>query len=79
MEESRKQFEAWWYSAERGLTIINFGVQRELQWAAWRASRQAVELALPTQVEYDDPLSAHRAINDCADIIRAAGLRIKGE
>lgn len=48
-------------------------------WTIWQASRQAIEMTFPTQVEYDDPLSAHRAINDCANIIRAAGLRIKGE
>ncbi|WP_336707608.1 MULTISPECIES: hypothetical protein [unclassified Cedecea] len=28
---------------------------------------------LPTQEKYDDPLSAHEAIKDCAEAIRAAG------
>ncbi|WNJ80582.1 ead/Ea22-like family protein [Cedecea neteri] len=39
--------------------------------AELEASPLAVKL--PTQEKYDDPLSAHEAIKDCAEAIRAAG------
>ncbi len=46
---------------------------------AWKASRESIEVELPTQDEYDDPLSAYNAISDCKKILRTAGIRIKGE
>ncbi|CNI69874.1 hypothetical protein [Yersinia pekkanenii] len=53
--------------------------QFQLWDAAWKASRVSIELELPTQDEYDDPLSAYNAISDCKKILRDAGIRIKGE
>lgn len=76
MEESRKQFEEWWNSAGRGLIIINYDVQRELQWAAWQASRAAIEIELPDHTNYDYP---SQVLSACAEELRAAGLKIKGE
>ncbi|HEN3287598.1 TPA: hypothetical protein U5D70_001243 [Yersinia enterocolitica] len=46
---------------------------------AWQASRESISVELPTQDEYDDPLSAYNAISDCKKILRTAGIRIKGE
>lgn len=48
-------------------------------WKGWQASRESVEVELPSQDEYDDPLSAYNAISDCKKILRTAGIRIKGE
>ncbi|HDL6628286.1 TPA: hypothetical protein ACGE8L_001657 [Yersinia enterocolitica] len=48
-------------------------------WHFWKASRESIEVELPTQDEYDDPLSAYNAISDCKKILRDAGIRIKGE
>ncbi|EPV4480924.1 hypothetical protein OZ682_003686 [Yersinia enterocolitica] len=48
-------------------------------YAAWQAARESIEVELPTQDEYDDPLSAYNAISDCKKILRTAGIRIKGE
>ena len=48
-------------------------------WKWWQASREGIEVELPTQDEYDDPLSAYNAISDCKKILRTAGIRIKGE
>lgn len=41
--------------------------------------RLATPVRLPTQEKYDDPLSAHLAINDSADAIRAAGFNVMGD
>ncbi|EKN3396561.1 hypothetical protein O1Y80_004830 [Yersinia enterocolitica] len=48
-------------------------------WKWWQASREGIVVELPTQEEYDDPLSAYNAISDCKKILRTAGIRIKGE
>lgn len=48
-------------------------------WKGWLAGRESIEVELPTQDEYDDPLSAYNAISDCKKILRTAGIRIKGE
>ncbi|ENF3463435.1 hypothetical protein SM871_004488 [Yersinia enterocolitica] len=53
--------------------------QFQLWNAAWKTSRDSIEVELPTQDEYDDPLSAYNAISDCKKILRTAGIRIKGE
>ncbi|ELI8098290.1 hypothetical protein RSG06_002210 [Yersinia enterocolitica] len=53
--------------------------QFQLWDAAWKASRAGIEVELPTQDEYDDPLSAYNAISDCKKILHDAGIRIKGE
>ncbi len=47
--------------------------------SGWLAGRESIEVELPTQDEYDDPLSAYNAISDCKKILRTAGIRIKGE
>ncbi|WP_186378112.1 hypothetical protein [Yersinia rochesterensis] len=48
-------------------------------WRGWQARHSSFEVDLPTQDEYDDPLSAYNAISDCKKILRTAGIRIKGE
>lgn len=46
---------------------------------SWYQSRAAIEIELPGQENYDDPLSAHLAIKDCAESITSHGIRIKGK
>ncbi|GAB5073014.1 hypothetical protein SedNR2807_32000 [Citrobacter sedlakii] len=88
MDESRKQFESWIASTtnsdlHRGVMLDRRESGRyshlstENKWEAWQASREAIEIELPVQSEYDDPLSAYTAINDCAEAIRAAGIKVK--
>lgn len=78
MEESRKQFEEWWGSAGRGLIIINYDAQRELQWAAWQASRAAIEVDVGEEPESERP-DYYTGRDEVIGSIRAAGLKIKGE
>lgn len=90
MEESRKQFQKWWeefyetqprepwselYSPEH-----DYFVDQDIdgQYDAWKASRAAIEIELPSPDNYSDD-EAVSAINDCKAAISAAGLKIKGE
>ena len=55
-----------------------------MAWAGWQASRDAVEVELPKRREYVDTLSDHElgfniALENCAEAIRAAGIKVKGE
>lgn len=57
--------------------------ETEIAWQiweeSWKQSRAAIEIYLPGQENYDDPLSAHLAIKDCAEAITSHGIRIKGK
>ncbi|MGE4927006.1 hypothetical protein [Yersinia enterocolitica] len=92
--KSQSDFEAWhrdkyktkWSSGQptrdmhNGKYADHYTVPAEQErWELWQASRESIEVELPTQDEYDDPLSAYNAISDCKKILRTAGIRIKGE
>lgn len=54
------------------------------QWWAWQASREAVEVQLPDHRDYEETLSDHElgfntGLEFCAEAIRAAGIKVKGE
>lgn len=58
--------------------------QYEFFLEAWKASREAVEVELPKRREYVDTLSDHElgfniALENCADRLGAAGIKVKGE
>lgn len=89
---SREQFEAW--CLKRGLSTDtdsdSWGQQKykydriQCMWEGWMASRDAVEVELPKRREYVDTLSDHElgfniALENCAEAIRAAGIKVKGE
>lgn len=86
-EQSREEFEQWaelvgalpWgYLKKQRTPSGGYSVQVYVyMWEAWQASRSELLVDLPTQEKYDDPLSAHNAINDCKDILRAAGITVK--
>lgn len=73
--KSRKEFEAWLKSRD----CNPVGWLKDEYWEVWKSARESIEVELPTQDEYDDPLSAYNAISDCKKILRTAGIRIKGE
>lgn len=94
MEESRKQFEEWVANMTNSdlhrammLHRRDSGVYGHLatqnKWEAWRASRAAIEIDLPPQVDSSNGQFGAAAWNAyrvyAANSIRAAGLKIKGE
>lgn len=88
MEESRKQFEAWFHSrydqismppVERSMLFTN-------QWVSWQASRAVIEIELPKYHDYTNQdttraqaeKSAYNSgVYDSANAIRAAGIKVK--
>ncbi len=73
--KSREEFEAYL----KGNDCSPVGWLKDEYWEVWKSARESIEVELPTQDEYDDPLSAYNAISDCKKILRTAGIRIKGE
>ncbi|WP_145556737.1 hypothetical protein [Yersinia canariae] len=70
----------WGYLKKQRTPSGGYSVQvYQYMWQAWQAARDSMVVTLPTQDEYDDPLSAYNAISDCKKVIRTAGIRIKGE
>ncbi|HCM9990871.1 TPA: hypothetical protein N6H80_003613 [Escherichia coli] len=90
MDESRKQFEEWfknkYHVSSDVMKIMHIKV--EIAWEAWQASRAAIEIELPAKndisgddhpipdlVDWDDGRNA--GIQECAEAIRAAGIKVK--
>lgn len=76
---SREQFEAWAPNY-----CWKYSTTKELAWLAWQASREAVEIQLPDRRDYEETLSDHElgfnaGLEFCAEAIRAAGIKAKGE
>lgn len=84
MNESRKQFEEWVLSLGhstsrdvRGLYVLAYTATA---WVAWQASREAIEIKLPTELQLKK-----YACSDCISVtldevesgIRAAGIKVK--
>lgn len=78
MDESRKQFEAWAPNY-----CWKYSTTKELAWLAWQASREAVEVELPSRVDCCNVPFAGYSWNACLEEsekrIRAAGIKVKGE
>ncbi|WP_278811122.1 hypothetical protein [Obesumbacterium proteus] len=88
---SREQFEAWLRTQPH---VLNVGVEQDgtytlhedrVAWEAWQASREAVEVQLPSLKQID---SGERYVwsdgvfnfkEDAIKAIRAAGIKVKGE
>nr|EEJ7374215.1 hypothetical protein [Salmonella enterica subsp. enterica] len=86
MDESRKQFEEWWSKYKSPFTEDD--ELKEFAWVIWQASREAIEIELPVKndisdddypipdlVDWDDGRNA--GIQECAEAIRAAGIKVK--
>lgn len=95
VEDSRPDFEAWFSSRKEsmkrcGLGMIAIRRAHDAAWSAWQASRAAIVVELPeTQQineadinipdEADWPDGFNVALEQCADVIRAAGIIVKGD
>lgn len=92
---SREQFEAWWKTQRAVCQFAREGSKNgayhskpcQSAWEAWQASREAVEVELPTaepdrgsdsQVDISAGFS-NRMRSKCIESIRAAGIKVKGE
>lgn len=58
--------------------------ETDVAWIWWQASRAAVVIQLPDHRDYEETLSDHElgfniALELCAEAIRAAGIKVKGE
>lgn len=80
---SREQFELVW----KGSEISDDDTLKQIAWAFWQASREAVEVELPTaepdggtdsQVDISAGFS-NRMRSKCIESIRSAGIKVKGE
>ncbi|EOI3527691.1 hypothetical protein ACMSYW_000866 [Cronobacter dublinensis] len=92
MDKSREQFLDWFskeYEEVNNSTELSAQVIKMIAWAAWQASRAAVDIDLPKGVTTKEALEAgymgdyaagmDDGIEGCANAIRAAGLKVKGE
>lgn len=88
MEESRKQFEAWFHSRYDQISIppVEHSMLFTNQWASWQASRAAIEIELPARHEVanmqdvePDSNGSLLLFSDVVSTIRAAGLTVKGD
>lgn len=77
MDKSREQFDQW--LKQQGLKPVAW--IKDVYWKVWKASRAAVEIELDEKVMVEDEFDkGHNcAIDYCAESIRAAGLKVKGE
>ncbi|EOI5799788.1 hypothetical protein ACM92B_002476 [Cronobacter dublinensis] len=84
MDKSREQFLEWFskeYEEVNNSTELSAQVIKMIAVSAWQASRAAVEIELDNKVMVEDEFDkGHNcAIDYCAEAIRAAGLKVKGE
>ncbi|EPV5046715.1 hypothetical protein ACV6RK_000401 [Cronobacter malonaticus] len=92
MDKIREQFLDWFskeYEEVNNSTELSAQVIKMIASAAWQASRAALEIELPNGVTTREALDAgymgdyaagmDDGIEGCANAIRAAGLKVKGE
>ena len=93
MDKSREQFESYFiqYYLNDNPEMVELFLKRDGEgyklpspndeWRVWQASRAAVEIELDAKVMIEDEFDkGHNcAIDYCAESIRAAGLKVKGE
>lgn len=84
---SREQFEAWLCAQPH---VLNVGVEQDgtytlhedrVAWEAWQASREAVEIELPSVTDAADWLVSVDVMESehVISAIRTAGIKVKGE
>lgn len=80
----REQFEIVW----KGSEISDDDTLKQIAWAFWQASREALAVDLPDKQfiseedvlipdEVDWPDGFNTALEQCAEAIRAAGIKVK--
>ncbi|WP_282748670.1 hypothetical protein [Hafnia paralvei] len=83
---SREQFEAWLRAQPH---VLNVGVEQDgtytlhedrVAWEAWQASREAVEIELPSVTDAADWLVSVDVMESehVISAIRTAGIKVKG-
>jgi len=82
MDESRKAFEEWFMEKhDIAAGVLNYCHDAvSMSWSAWQASRAAIEIKLPTELQLKK-----YACSDCISVtldevengIRAAGIKVK--
>lgn len=78
---SREQFEAWCNSdPDRSITMED-STRFFCAWEAWQASREAVEIELPSVTDAADWLVSVDVMESehVISAIRTAGIKVKGE
>lgn len=81
---SREQFEAWFNPKKaemqaKGVGSLNIVMSSRTAWAAWQASREAVEIELPSVTDAADWLISVDVMEyeHVISAIRAAGIKVK--
>lgn len=85
MDESRKAYEEWFKSRYGSLSIPTKQrlVMRTYSWAAWTASRAAIEIDAPAEPFYPMPKENsptdhyHYGRESIISKVRAAGIKVK--
>ncbi|EHE5764825.1 hypothetical protein JM306_002872 [Salmonella enterica subsp. enterica serovar Chailey] len=91
MDESRKQFEEWFgeeFESINNSEELHVQAIKMIAWQSWVKSRAAIEIEFPAKndissddnpipdlVDWDDGRNA--GIQECAEAIRAAGIKVK--
>ncbi|HHP2743062.1 TPA: hypothetical protein ACSAFW_004509 [Yersinia enterocolitica] len=84
--KSREEFHKWLESRD----CKPVAWLKDAYWEVWKASRESIVIDLPPKIsEFNrmpdngaillEAVNYDEAIDDCAEAIRAAGIRIKGE
>jgi hypothetical protein len=71
--EIRKQFDQWCVKTGRVLGYMGWREDFEI----WQASRQALEIELPSCLCYDLPGEAYQVLEDCKEAIESQGVKCK--
>lgn len=86
MDESRKQFEEWMTDMGKHPLAIEkvdgnyILASARTQWEAWKASREAIEIKLPTENELHQKVCsecASESLEMVEQAVRAAGIKVK--
>lgn len=76
---SREEFHKWWIAPEQ----TELRESCSMGWASkiWQASRASIEVELPEIYSNGIPACDEydRAIGECCDVLRSAGLTVKGD
>ncbi|WP_411919766.1 hypothetical protein [Yersinia enterocolitica] len=88
--KSQSDFEAWvvtWWPQSKTMIAEKFddggywNMPLQQYFEAWKAARESIEVELPfNDIRTDEKDEIwDRAVESCADALRTAGIRIKGE
>ncbi|EPU3839116.1 hypothetical protein ACVWU7_002699 [Providencia stuartii] len=89
IDKSRQQFEEWFAPQKEemkrnGLGMISITRMHQRQWMAWQASRESLEVELPTKEPNPSQNNSYafgynRAITEATELLNRQGVKIKNE